>query len=108
MGSVTPDLVDRAVEQRLHLPEFICGRTGADMAGGILRRGEHFNMPSTWRWLPAQEQAARFAADEAPLYRRCLPVRHEAVPRAMWKQVDALEGLARDLVSFLGHLEKAA
>ncbi|MFE4869534.1 hypothetical protein [Streptomyces sp. NPDC056682] len=28
----------------------------------------------------------------------------QTVSRAMWKQVDALEGLARDLVSFLGHL----
>jgi hypothetical protein len=32
----------------------------------------------------------------------------QTVSRAMWKQVDALEGLARDLVSFLGHLQSAA
>ncbi|MFD7169739.1 hypothetical protein [Streptomyces violascens] len=108
MGSITPNLVDRAVEQRLHLPEFMCGHTGADLAGEMLRRGEHLNMPAKWRLLPTQEPAARFAAAEAPPYRRCPPVRHEPVPCAMWKQVDALEGLARDLVSFLGHLEKAA
>ncbi|MFI6688049.1 hypothetical protein [Streptomyces sp. NPDC050485] len=33
---------------------------------------------------------------------------NRTVSRAMWKQVDALEGLARDLVSFLGSLETAA
>ncbi|MFJ8314195.1 MULTISPECIES: hypothetical protein [unclassified Streptomyces] len=78
------------------------------MAGEIFRRGEHLNTPAQWRSVLAQEQAARFAAAEPPPYRRCAPVRHEPVSSAMWKQADALEGLARDLVSFLGSLEKVA
>jgi hypothetical protein len=65
MGSITPDLVDRAAEQRLRMLELFRGPNGAVMVGEFLRRGDDLVRPAKWRSLPIQEQAARFAAAEA-------------------------------------------